>query len=169
MARLKPYLWGVALLGVWLFTSSDAVPDMYGGWKPYFMERSELEKSVFWSSVPRTMVDPGKLALDESRIYIVERYRGVHVIDNSNPANPRPTGFLIAPGCMDVAVKDGVIYVDNAVDLVAFDLEAGVETKRLRHYFQEPVSPTGDRYWNSSSDMILVGWKQTANAEEERR
>jgi hypothetical protein len=169
MVRLRPLLWGAALAGVWLLTSSDTLPDRYQSWTPYFMERAELEKSVFWTVTPREMVDPGKLAIDDRYIYVVERFRGVHIIDNADPANPVTTGFLVAPGCMDVAVKDGVIYVDNAVDLVAYDLQARVETKRLRGYFTEPVSPAGDRYYNSSPDKILVGWKRMSKQEEGHR
>ena len=149
------------LAGVWMVLASfDAVPGQYGGWTPYFMTRPELEKSVSYAGEAKEMVDPGKICVAGSKIYVVERYKGVHVIDNSDPANPRQTNFIVAPGCMDVAVQGTIIYLDNAVDLVAFDMAAGAVTKRLKDYFSEPVSPSGDRYRNDSRDMIVVGWKQ---------
>ncbi|MDR2882859.1 MAG: hypothetical protein LBU98_03685 [Alistipes sp.] len=163
MKRVKPLVWGVLLAGVWMLASSDVMPDRYGGWAPYFMQRADLERSVKMAPEAREMVDPGKLWIAGDKIYVVERYKGVHIIDNSDPANPRPTGFLIAPGCMDVALRGDVIYLDNAVDLVAFDLSTGAETSRLRNYFPPPASPVGDRYHNfdyGSSDMIPVGWKR---------
>ncbi len=147
------------LVGVWLLCASDIAPD--SKWTPYFMERSELERSVFFANETKQMVNPGKIWVDGDDIYVVERYKGVHIIDNTDPANPRQTGFIVAPGCMDVAVRNNLIYLDNAVDLVTFDMEARVETGRLKNYFPEPVSPEGDRYYNHSSEMILVGWKQT--------
>jgi hypothetical protein len=163
MRHTKPFLWGAMLVGVWLLASSDIAPDRYNGWIPYFMERSELERSVFRLDKAEAMTDPGKIWITEDNagefIYIVERYKGVHIIDNSDPASPRNRGFIVAPGCMDVAVKDNFIYLDNAVDLVTFDLSASRVTSRLKNYFPEPVSPTGERYDNDSSDMILVGWK----------
>ncbi|MDR1670910.1 MAG: hypothetical protein LBR57_00125 [Alistipes sp.] len=170
MGRAKPFIWGAMLMGVWLVASSDVAPNPYAGWTPYFMERSELEKSVFRTQ-SKEMLSPGKIWTDDENglIFVVERYKGVHIIDNSDPSNPSPAGFIVAPGCMDVAVKGDVIYLDNAVDLVAFDMAAnnglGQETERLENWFTEPVSPVGERYNNRSSNMILVGWKQAKKAE----
>lgn len=149
------------LIGVWLLTSYDIVSDPFDGWTPYFMKRADLERSVFYADKAKEMTDPGKIWVTPEKIYIVERYKGVHIVDNTDPSNPRPAGFIVAPGCMDVAVKEGIMYLDNAVDLVSFDLETGAVTKRLKEYFPEPVSPTGLTYRNDSSEMILVGWKQT--------
>ncbi len=154
------------LIGVWLLSSSDIAPDPFGGWTPYFMKRAELERSVFYAIKPREMVNPGKIWVTPEKIYVVERYEGIHIIDNTNPASPFNTGFIVAPGCMDIAVKDGHLYLDNAVDLVAFNLVNGTVTERLKHYFPEPVSPTGRTYYGHSSEMILVGWKQTQKQSE---
>ena len=162
MRRVKPFLWGAMMIGVWLLASSDIAPDPFGGWTPYFMKRADLERSVSYADGAKEMVNPGKIWTTQDKIYVVERYKGVHIIDNTNPANPRPTGFITAPGCMDIAIKEGVVYLDNAVDLVAFDLASGTVTKRLKNYFPEPVSPTGKTYYNPNSyEIILVGWKQT--------
>ena len=169
MKRVKPLLWGVLLAGVWLLTSSDIVPVRYGDWTPYFMKRADLEKSVFMAPQARELVDPGKIWIAGDRIYVVERYKGVHIIDNSDPANPRPAGFISAPGCMDVALKEGVMYLDNAVDLVAFDIAAGTVTSRLKNYFPSPASPAGDRYLGNSAEMIVVGWKKITEKEEGRQ
>ncbi len=165
MVRIKHLLRGAVLAGVLLLTSFDMVPEHYRGWAPYFMTRPELEKSVSYADETREMVDPGKICIAGDNIYVVERYKGIHVIDNTDPADPRQTGFIVAPGCMDVAVQGSVIYLDNAVDFVAFDMTASEVTKRLKHYFPEPVSPSGQYYYNDSSDMILVGWKQIGKEE----
>jgi hypothetical protein len=161
---MKSFIFVVALAGVWLLTSSDIAPyGRYDGYEPYFMERSELERSVGYSDdmAVRQMENPGKIWLGTGgdEIYVVERYKGVHIIDNSDPAHPVQTKFIVAPGCMDVAVKDNIIYIDNAVDLVAFDLAAGIVTKRIKDYFPAPASPTGQYYYNDSG-MILVGWRK---------
>jgi hypothetical protein len=164
MRKIKPLLWGAMLLGVWFLSSSDIAPKQYGGWTPYFMQRSELERSVFLAGKSRQMNNPGKIWVADNTIYVVERYKGVHVIDNSNPANPFGRDFIVAPGCMDVAVKGNILYLDNAVDLVAFDLTTDAVTERIKNYFAEPVSPNGDVYRRGSGDIILVGWKK-ANEE----
>lgn len=149
------------LVGVWLMSSFDFAPDYYGDYKPVFMERAELERSVKYADEPREMTDPGKLWISGSDIFVVERYKGIHIIDNANPSSPYPKAYIVAPGCIDIAVKGNIIYLDNAVDFVAFDLASGRVTERMRNFFPEPASPSGDRYstWDRPQDLILVGWK----------
>ncbi len=158
MKRLKPLLFVVVLTGFWLLASSDVQPDHY---TPYFMERAELEKSIRLETSPRDMVNPGKIWIAGNTVYIVERYKGVHIIDNTDN-NLQQKGFIIAPGCMDVAVKGNIIYLDNAVDLVAVDLTTGRETKRLKNFFPEHISPESSRYgdYGRDQDLILVGWEK---------
>jgi hypothetical protein len=165
MRKLKSVLWGAGLVAVWLLSSSDVAPYSYRGWTPYFMKRAELEKSVR-AAEAREMVNPGKIWIEGNTIYVVERYKGVHTIDNTDPKNPKTTGFLVAPGCMDIAVKGSVIYLDNAIDLVAWDTASGAVTARLKNYFPQPASPAGDRYYGDPDQgMILVGWKQIVEEE----
>ncbi|MDR2912040.1 MAG: hypothetical protein LBV38_01880 [Alistipes sp.] len=165
----KSFLWVAALMGTWFLCSSDIAPYRNSGYAPFFMERAELERSVFRADTAAAIVDPGKIWIDGNNIYIVERYKGVHIVDNTDPAAPRNTGFIVAPGCMDVAVRDGVMYLDNAVDLVTFDLESDSVTSRLKNFLPEPMSPTGEYYYGSRhGEMILVGWKRVEKTEERR-
>ncbi|MBK7343705.1 MAG: hypothetical protein IPJ06_11830 [Saprospiraceae bacterium] len=48
--------------------------------------------------------------------------KGIHLINNVNPSNPINTGFLAIPGNRDMAMYQGVLYADNYMDLLAFDL-----------------------------------------------
>ncbi|MDR2891424.1 MAG: hypothetical protein LBV18_07535 [Alistipes sp.] len=156
---MKRLLLFTVLAAVWLLASSDVAPDRYGDYVPLFMERAELERSVKYAAEPRGMIDPGKIWIAGDDIFIVERYRGIHIIDNSDPRNPTPKSFIVAPGCMDVAVKNDILYLDNAVDFVAFNLVTGVVTRRIKNFFPEPASPTGERYYDQPHGMILVGWR----------
>lgn len=132
-----------------------------GEYNPIFIERAELERSVTYQSQPQELVDPGKIYHKHPYIYINERYKGVHVINNSDPHHPVNEGFIRVPGCMDMAVKEDILYVDNAVDLVAFDLKTKQETHREKNVFPEPLSPSLDSYWGERpKDFILIGWKK---------
>lgn len=165
MERVRPFVIMLILGGVWLI-KGDIGPSGYYDYTPYFMERSELEKSVFYSDAPRKMQNPGKIWVNGDKIFVNERYKGVHIIDNSNPESPVQTGFIVAPGCLDMAVKGNYIYVDNAVDLVAFDMAQKKVTERLKGYFPEPVSPDGERYyWGHDPDKIIVGWRKSNDKE----
>jgi hypothetical protein len=132
---------------------------------PVFMKRNDLEKSVSYQSFERDMENPGKIYYQAPYIYINERYKGVHLINNSDPRNPVKVGFIVAPGCIDMAVKGNILYLDNAVDLVAFDLITKQVTKRIKNVFPEPVSPENELFYSSEDreGYILVGWKKNPN------
>ena len=128
---------------------------------PVFMSRDVLDNSVQFVPGARDMIVTGKIYCRASCIYINERYKGVHVINNSDPAHPVNEGFILAPGCIDMAVKGNVLYIDNAVDLVSFDLESKQVTKRIRNVFPEPLPPDDFSYvpGNRPDDYVLVEWK----------
>jgi hypothetical protein len=128
---------------------------------PVFMKRADLEQSVSYQP-PEDMENPGKIYYKAPYIYVNERYKGVHVIDNSQPENPVSVGFIVAPGCLDMAVKGDIIYLDNSVDLVAFDLTKREVTNRIANVFPEPVSPDNEIFYAGTdrSGYVLVAWKK---------
>jgi hypothetical protein len=73
-------------------------------------------------TTPQTLVKPGKIYIYHGLLFVVERYKGIHVINNQDPANPQSIAFLNVPGCNDVAVNNGMLYADNVTDLVVFDI-----------------------------------------------
>jgi hypothetical protein len=165
MRLLRPFILVAALMAVKLLVSSEVSPfygyDRYDGYEPVFMEHDELKNSVKFIEGKREMSNPGKLWMAGTKIYVVERYKGVHIVDNTDPANPVQTGFIVVPGCMDVAVKDNIIYLDNATDLVAFDLDSKAVTERIEDYFPEPSAPNGDTYYGNRGSKVVVRWDKT--------
>jgi hypothetical protein len=142
-----------------LVLSFDTDPKEY--YYPVFMSRNELEQSVKYVPGARDMILTGKIYYRAPYIYVNERYKGVHVINNANPAHPVNEGFILAPGCLDMAVKGSILYLDNAVDLVSFDLDSKQVTKRIKNVFPEPMPPdvmTFMYYYPNRQDgYILVG------------
>jgi hypothetical protein len=150
------------MIGILVLTTSYT-DSYYENWTyvPIFMARADLENSVSYQSSPRNMETPGKIYYKSPYIYINERYKGVHVIDNSDPENPVKEGFIVAPGCLDMAVKGNTMYLDNAVDLVAFDLTKKEVTERIKEVFPEPVSPENDTFYSEKNrEYILVAWRK---------
>lgn len=144
-----------------LLTGSSYDPYAHRSHTPVFMEREALFSSVFYRETPRELENPGKIYARGHYIFVNERYKGVHIINNSDPATPRSEGFIVAPGCIDMAVKGDILYLDNAIDLVAFDLTARKEVGREKNVFPEPLSPQGwGVYGNRPEGMIVVGWRQ---------
>lgn len=135
---------------------------------PILMLRGDMEKAIKLES-PRPMYEPGKIYYKAPYLFIVEKYKGVHIIDNSNPASPENLNFLHIDGIRDVAVKGNVMYADNAVDLIAIQLNNSITevsvTKRIENYFPEMTSPDGFgmnySVWAKRPDnSIIVGWKK---------
>lgn len=136
-------------------------------YEPVFMLRSELEKNVKLEE-PRSIKDAGKIYLKDHLIFINEKYKGIHVIDNSNPETPVNIAFIKVDGCIDIAIKQDVLYADNAVDLIALKLNENINSievvKRIKDVFPEPVSPDGRSLtWKEQQavpdNAILVRWE----------
>lgn len=157
--HLVPFLFlGCATL---LNTSSSFYMHFQSDYNPVFMERPELESSVFFDEKSHDLVNPGKIYSKDKFIFINEKYKGIHVIDNSTPASPKQVGFIVAPGCIDLAVKGSTLYLDNAVDLVAFNLETRQVTERIQDVLPEPLSPENISYnGERTKGLILVSWNK---------
>ncbi len=148
----------VSLMGTAFVSDSGKI------YAPVFMSRETLNNSVMYISGAYDMKRTGKIYYRAPYIYVNERYKGVHVINNTDPANPINEGFILAPGCIDMAVKGSILYLDNAVDLVSFDLDRRLVTKRIQNVFPEPLPP-GDfyhyRHFDRPEDYVIVEWKIT--------
>lgn len=149
-----------------LLSASD--PVYYGNYTPVFMDRSEMEKSVKLEAA-QPLRDPGKIYLYDKYILVNEKYKGIHIIDNSNPAAPINVAFLHIDGCIDMAMKNNVLYADNAIDLIALKTADNFTTvqltERLNGIFPEIESPDG--YWSPyylnkfrPKNGILVAYKK---------
>ncbi|MDR1673558.1 MAG: hypothetical protein LBS09_08905 [Bacteroidales bacterium] len=131
-------------------------------YSPIFMSREMLEQSVLYVQGAREVKNTGKVYYRAPYIYMNERYKGVHVINVANPENPVNEGFILAPGCIDMAVKDHILYLDNAVDLVSFDLNGKTVTNRIRNVFPEPAAPgySYNDFHDRPENYILVEWRK---------
>ena len=82
----------------------------------------------------------GKLYVLDGWLAVVDRWRGIHIFDVSDPQNPTRQVYLPVPGVTDISIKDDVMYVNAFTDLVAIDLAS------LQQGLYEPGSET--RYFN---------------------
>ncbi len=151
----------IALLAT-SFSREPSFEEM-SAYKPILLKKSDLAVSVFMLEA-KEFENPGKIYLYGSNVYIVDLYKGIHVIDNSDPYNPNKTGFLHIPGVMDLAIKDSVLYADNAIDLVSVDIRNYPQIEvidRTQDVFPEPSPPDLIGFgWNyrKPENTVIVGW-----------
>ncbi len=141
----------------------------YTEYTPILLSRSDLNKSIEFQQ-PREIATPGKIYVYENYLFVGELNRGVHVFDNSTPENPVNIGYLRIPGNEDISIKNGILYADNAVDLVTINLQDvnnPVLVKRTKNVFPEVAPPdqlfiprSFEKSNRPSDDMIIVGWEK---------
>jgi hypothetical protein len=159
------------LLGIILFAGCHPETDKNyydnSKYSPLFMTRTELEKSITFLP-KKDLNQPGKIYLKDNYIFIVEKYKGIHVINNQDPATPVNIGFIRVPGCMDLAIKANILYADNAVDLVAINISDFSNlsvAKRINNVFPE-INPPDRNYIPTAyvkeqrpENTVIVGWE----------
>jgi hypothetical protein len=132
---------------------------------PVYMSYGELRSGVN-KTAPRELVKPGKIYFKGNYLLVVEYFEGIHFIDVSNPVHPQNKAFVEVPGCVDIAMKDNLLYADSYVDLVIIDVsdmnnirEAGRENDILPYTL--PVAEN-DRLPYAEIDKdkgVVVGWQ----------
>ncbi len=90
--------------------------------EPVYLQVNEIREDIQIQAA-RSLKNPGKLYYYNDYILINERREGLHIIDNRNPENPENIAFVKIPGNIDMAVKNGILYADNYIDLLAIDIQ----------------------------------------------
>ena len=65
-------------------------------YKPITQARKDFEKSMSIVG-DRAVINSGKIYVKDNLIYLNEKGEGFHVIDNSDPQNPKPVAFIKIP------------------------------------------------------------------------
>lgn len=135
------------------------------GYVPIYAE----EKDILNIGDVEEFENPGPVYVYNRYLLISEISRGFHIFDNIDPANPVKIGFFRIPYNNNIAIKDGVMYADSAVDLLAitFGSEGNIDVQRLPNVFgyqQHPLLPPRNGYYFECVEDdkgVVVGWKKT--------
>ena len=149
----------------WLNTGEDddnmVEPFPISSYNPVIVKRQVLETSTIFQE-PQTIINFGKIYVKDNFLFNNEKNQGFHIFNNSNPENPENIGFLKVLGSTDLAIKNDIIYVNNATDLIAIqtNMESNtIEiTKRIPNTFPQMFSHEGFQYMNLEEDDIIVDW-----------
>ena len=157
-------------LPVWLLflfsgCMKDKVTRTYTISTPIYQVLTKFRESIK-SQSPVAVENAGKITVAGKYIYLSEPYKGIHIIDNSDPANPKNVSFINIPGNEDMAIQGNALYADAYGDLVTFDISnplnvvaknflANVFPDHSIYYLgsYQPGSP-----YNPDSVNVIVGW-----------
>lgn len=113
------------LFVVLLFSScQDEVTNSYTyhTMMPVYYEMSDIRARTITTEPAKPLDNPGKIYIYEDYLFINEPTKGIHILNNEDPAKPVNLSFIPIAGNVDMAVNGNILYADNYVDLLAFDL-----------------------------------------------
>jgi hypothetical protein len=144
----------------------DKVSHTYTIVRPIY-ETKEVVKANIKSNPAKTIGTPGKIYLYDNYVFLNELDKGVHVIDNSNPAHPVMKAFIDIPGNQDIAVKGNTLYADMYGSLVTIDISDPLNARLLKEL--PNVFPERNYFGGmvATSNMVIVGWERKDTTVEE--
>lgn len=135
----------------------DKVTRTYTIQTPVFASKAAVLAGI--SAAPaREIKETGKIFWLGSWIFMSDPARGIHIINNSNPAAPKPEAFIALPGNIDIAVKGNTLYADLFTDLLVLDISNPLNPvlkKTIKDVFPERAIVNG---FYVDSSKVIVDW-----------
>ncbi|MBL4652796.1 MAG: hypothetical protein JKY53_08015 [Flavobacteriales bacterium] len=163
MKKLLPFVL-VALVFQGCLKDKHSEKRTYIANSPIYMTYDELANSIKIEE-PRELCTPRKVYATGSYLYINELQKGIHVIDNSDPRNPKNIAFINVPGNVDITANGNYLYVDSYSDLVTFDVSdvnTIKEVCRESKVFEYILPPHNPEYPIALIDPdkgVVSGWE----------
>jgi len=135
------------------------------GVRPIYVASENWDEII--STDPQPIKNLGKIYYKDPYIFVNERYKGIHILDNTNPSNPVALRFIQIVGNEDIAIKGDILYADNITDLVAIDISnfQAIEVKsRIKDLYSNSKKSFPDGFSGyfecvDSEKGIVVGWE----------
>lgn len=109
---------------------------------------------------PRNLCRPGQIYYFRDLLYIQEKGEGLHVIDNSDPRSPAPIAFLPIEGVESLAIRNGILYANQYVDIVTFDVTDPTQPRFLKRT-EDVFAPHSTFVNETGQQMLLVEYVPT--------
>lgn len=145
-----------AALANWSCIDECSQTRTYRATVPFQIGQESLRNGIINES-PQDLVNPGKIYVYDKYLIINEVKKGLHIIDNTNPASPVNLSFLKIPGVLDMAVRDNILYADSYTDLVALDItnpKTIKEVGRVKNMFNNGLVNGVSWYFDPYSKII---------------
>jgi len=132
---------------------------------PIYKTLGDVRASTIKMSVPQQIENSGKIYLYKDYLFINEPNVGIHIFDNANPATPKSLGFIPIVGNFDLGIQNDLLYADNIVDLITFDISNisnPVLVNRQKDVFSVKYkTETGERFYLLDTDKVPVAYRDS--------
>ena len=138
---------------------------------PVYAKLADL--SAIATVPPQATTKAGKIYAYGNYIFQNDLNTGIHIIDNSTPANPKKVAFLKIPFSTEIAIKGNYLYTNSVSDLLVFNLASPQQpqlVKRVSNAFpiiSQTYPPQNNVYFEcaNAEKGIVVDWelKQITN------
>lgn len=124
--------------------------------------RSDLGTVKFETAKPITQ--KGNIYFKDNYLFIIDSYKGIHVVDNSNPSSPNNVGYYAVTGITGMAIENNYLYINSYIDLVVVDvsnINQPVEAGRVESVFETALPEHNPNYPIAEVDPskgIITGW-----------
>ena len=127
-------------------------------------------KTIVYIDSALPVIMPGNIYAKGNFIYQLEIGKGIHVIDNTLPAQAFRTGFITVNGSSQISIKDNFLFTNSYDDLVVVDISNNntvTEVKRVLGAFPEGrsnyyyIQPVESGYYECPRyDSVVTGWRK---------
>jgi hypothetical protein len=137
-----------------------------GNWYPYVTYAPLYQdREVFLTRIQSVadeveLLNPGKLMVSGSWKFVTDVNRGIHIYNDSDPANPQKVAFLNVPGVLDIALKNKTLYANAYSALIAIDITDPLNAKAVEMIPTAfpPVYSIGGPIMDSLGN-VAVAWR----------
>jgi hypothetical protein len=163
---LNRYLGTISIMALLLFGLSSCLSDKcestftYVQMDPVSVDLQQLRQTPKMEPA-RPIKNPGKIYVYEGYLIINEYQQGLHLVDNRNPSAPINLAFIPIEGNVDMAVRNNILYADNWVDLVLFDIGVPEQPK-----FVGRVESAFPQFGTDQNGKLIVAYKATDITQE---
>ncbi|MBS1948724.1 MAG: hypothetical protein JST47_13255 [Bacteroidetes bacterium] len=140
----------------------DKITHTYQLRTPVYATLAKFRQSIKAGAAENTSAG-GKIVVYGNYIFLSQPYKGIHVIDNSNPSSPKNVSFINIPGNEDLAIAGNTLYADSYSDLVVFDITDPAHA--VAKNFVSNVFPDRNIYYysnystiNPDSINVIIDW-----------
>jgi hypothetical protein len=148
----------ILVVGCWRH-EDDFIPPQ-SNYKPVIMSRANFENAV--GTLPaKNIVKSGKIYIFDNFLFISEVNDGFHVYNYQNPTNPVPLVYIKAPGATDLAIRNNILYINQATDLITLKFNNQTSAFEFMHrnlnVFPQKIAPDGFSVPVNPNE-IIVNW-----------